>query len=103
MFPASMARGLEVKRKGGPVDAFVPDQTTGIEMQGILTARTKAKHPNAARLLLNYAMSPDGNNVFNNEPGGVTVYDASGLPKRYEQPKPSTISRKAEIFKLLGL
>ena len=74
----------------------------GIEMQVILTSRAKAKHPNAARLFANYILSPEGNKVFNDDPGGVTVYDTAGLPKGYQPPKAGVFSRREEIAKLFG-
>ena len=69
----------------------------------VLTARARAKHPNAARLMANYVMSPEGNKVFNDDPGGVTIYDTRGLPADYQAPKPGAITRKDLIIKLLGL
>ena len=62
---------------------------------------------NAARLLANYVMSREGNKVFNDDPGGVTIHDTSGLPKQYEAPKEgtgtqSTSQRREQLTKLLG-
>lgn len=68
-----------------------------------LTDRSRAKHPNAARLFANYVLSAEGNKVVNDDPGGVTLYDTSRLPKEYRSPMPGTASRKDQIVKLLGL
>lgn len=100
--PTTMAIVLTTKSKGAPLETVTPEFTTGLEMHALLTARGKAKHPNAARLLANYVMSPEGNKVFNDDPGNTTIYDASGLPKQY-QPSKSGLSRKEQIMKLLGL
>ncbi len=91
-----------LKDKGAPVDIITPDHTVGVEMQVILTHRAKARHPNAARLFVNYVMTPEGNKVFNSDPGSVSVYDTVALPKQYEPTKPDTPLRKELITKLLG-
>jgi iron(III) transport system substrate-binding protein len=103
MFLTSVARALEIKSKGGPVDIVFPESTSGIEIQAMLTHRARAKHPAAARLFAHYIMSLDGNRVYNDELGGASLYDPAGLPKRYQSPKPETLARKAELLKHLGL
>jgi iron(III) transport system substrate-binding protein len=101
--PTTSANVMTVKAKGAPVNMVAPDLTSGVELQVMLTARAKARHPNAARLFANYVLSREGNTVYNDEPAGVTMYDASGLPKDYQSPKPGTAARKGQIYKLLGL
>ena len=91
-----------LKDKGAPVDMTTPAYTTGVEMQVMLTAVAKSKHPNAARLLAHYVLSREGNKVFNDDPGGITMYDTAGLPKEYQNTKPENLARKATIIKLLG-
>lgn len=103
MFPTTSANIMTVKAMGGPVDMVTPDKTTGVEMQVMLSHRSKARHPNAARLFAHYVMSVEGNKVFNDEPAGVTMHDPSGLPRQYEAPKAGAISRRAEVLGLLGL
>lgn len=100
--PAVPALAQTVIAKGAPVALVFPELTTGVEMMVMLTARSKAKAPNAARLLANYVLTPEGNKVFNDDPGGITLYDKSGLPKQYESPKPGTVARKDAIAKSLG-
>ncbi len=103
MLPQVNSSVTDFQAKGAPVDMVTLGYTTGVEMQVMLTARKLAKHPNAARLFANYVMSKEGNTVLNADPGGVTMYDTSGLPKEYHSPKPDTISRKDQILKLLGV
>ena len=91
-----------LKDKGAPVAIVTPDHTVGVEMQAILTHRSKAKHPNAARLFVNFVMTPEGNKIFNADPGSVSVYDTAALPKQYEPTKPETVLRKELITRLLG-
>lgn len=92
-----------LRDKGAPVDQSIPDYTTGVEIQVTLTNRTKSRHPNAGRLFANYVMSLEGNKLVNADPGGVTIYAASGLPKEYQSPKAGTYARKDQIMKLFGL
>ena len=93
-----------IKDKGAPLGMVVPDMAVGVEQHVTLTARAKSKYPNAARLFANYVMSPEGNKVFNDDPGQAPIYAlGNSLPKDYRSPIPGTASRKAEIVKLLGL
>lgn len=101
--PTTMAIVRTMKDKGAPVDTYTPDFTTGLEVHLILTARGRTKQPNAARLFANYLMSPEGNKVFNDDPGNNSVYDVANLPKQYQSPKPGALARKDQILKLLGL
>ena len=101
--PTTMAIIRTVKDKGGPIDTVTPDLTTGLEMHILLTARSRAKQPNAARLFANYVMSPEGNKIFNDDPGNASVYDTATLPKEYQSPISDAVSRKDQILKLLGL
>ncbi len=102
MVPTLAAFVQDMIAKGAPLKLYTLDNTTGIEMQVLLTSRAKAKHPNAARLFANYILSPEGNKVFNDDPGGVTVYDQTGLPKGYQSPKAGIFTRRDEIAKLFG-
>lgn len=88
--------------KGAPIATAQPTMTTGVEMQITLGHRARAKHPNAARLWANFVMSPEGNRIFNADPGSLSVYDTSGLPAQYESPKPGAVVRVETFVKLLG-
>lgn len=102
-FPAIRAGVQATKDKGAPLELVTPEDTTGIEVEVILTSRAMAKHPNAARLLANFVLSEEGNKVFNADPGGMTIYDTSRLPKQYQAPQ-KTIdkARKDQLTRLLG-
>jgi len=82
LFPTTGGNIMDVRGKGAPVDMVVPEKTTGVEMQVMLTHRSKTKRSAAARLLANYLISLDGNKALNDEPGGITIYDAKGLPRQ---------------------
>lgn len=88
--------------KGAPIASVTPDYTTGVEQHVALTARANSRSPNAARLFANYVMSPEGNKVFNAEPGISTMYDASSLPKEYQTPNPDAVNQAAALTKQVG-
>ncbi len=91
-----------MKGRGAPIGDVYPSHTTGVEMQMFLTEPSKAKHPNAPRLVANFVLTPEGNSLFNADPGSVSVFDTSKLPAQYEPNKAGTVSRKAHLAKLLG-
>ena len=88
--------------KGAALGTVNDAPTAWVEQQVMPPVRAKSKRPNAARLFVNYVMSPEGNQVFNNEPGSTTIYSPS-LLQSYRAQKPLPASRPAEIVKLLGL
>ena len=98
--PNVAASVTAVTSKGAPVQFIIPDLATGVEMQLVLTQ--KSKHPNAANLLAHYVMSLEGNKVFNDDPGSLSVYDTSKLPKQYTSPKPGVYTRLGEIKRVLN-
>lgn len=102
MVPVLVPQLLGPKDKGAPLEIAKIDQTTGIEASVILTARAKAKRPNAARLFTNYLISPEGNKVLNSDTGAATIYDAGGLPAQYQPPNPTAAGRADYFAKLLG-
>lgn len=102
MLPVVQGQVQGAKDKGAPLNTVLIDYTTGVVTHVMLTTRSKAKHPNAGRLFINYVLSPEGNKVVNDDPGGFTIYDTSKLPKEYTSPKPGSAGRKDAIVKLLG-
>ncbi len=100
--PVVPAQVEATRGKGAPLATQVLDLTSGVEMQVILTARAKSKNPATARLMAHYVMTREGNAVYNDDPGGLTIFDTSKLPKLYQPPKPATAARAAEVAKLLG-
>lgn len=100
--PQSGGQMQGVIAKGAPIALVVPEQTTGFEIKLALTHRAKAKHPNAGRLFTHFVMSAEGNRIFNADPGSNSVYDLSGLPKRYQSPKRDAGDRLNKVAPLLG-
>lgn len=101
--PTTVALVTGQSERGAPVKAVIPPFTTGLEMHLMMTAKSKVKQPNAARLFAHYLLSRDGNKVLNDEFGSVGVYDDAGLPKDYVSSKADTVARKDQIFKLMGI
>ena len=102
MVPVLVPQLLGPKAQGAPLEIAKIDQTTGIEASVILTAKAKAKRPNAARLFTNYLISPEGNKVLNSDTGAATIYDVGGLPAQYQPPNPTAAGRADFFAKLLG-
>mgnify|MGYP001604735884 CR=1 FL=1 len=100
--PAVSAQISATRDKGAPIGLVIPSYATGVEMQIILTHRSKAKHPAAARLFAHFVMTPEGNKIFNSEPGSISVFDTANLPKEYVSPKPGALARRDLITRLLG-
>ncbi len=89
-----------LKEKGAPVEVVTPAFTSGVEMGIYLSA--KARHPNAARLAIHYAMTREGSKVQSSDPGSVDIFEPSGLPKEYQSPTADTPAFYEQINKLLG-
>lgn len=89
-----------VKVKGAPIEYVIPSFTTGVEMGVYVSA--KAKHPNAARLAIHYALTAEGSKIQSADPGSVDVHDPVGLPKEYQNPMPDTPTLYDQINRLLG-
>ena len=88
-----------LKDKGAPVEVVTPAFTSGVEMGIYLSA--KAKHPNAARLAIHYAMTREGSKVQSSDPGSVDIFEPTGLPKEYQSPTADTPAFYEQINKLL--
>ena len=103
MLPNIPATYAGMAAKGAPVKMVETEMTTGVEMSVLITARGKAKNPNAARLLANYSMTPEGNAIFNSSLGDVGIYDTAKLPRQYQQTKPNIVKRRQEVLDVLGI
>ena len=102
MLPVVQGQVQGAKDKGAPLNTILMSYTTGVVTHVMLTTKAKARHYNAGRLFINYVLSPEGNKVVNDDPGGFTIYDTSRLPKDYTSPKPGSAGRKDAIVKMLG-
>jgi iron(III) transport system substrate-binding protein len=105
LFPTSAALAGDVAKNGAPVATVQPDLSVGIETKVVLSAKARTPHPNAGQLLANYLMSQEGNKVYASDPGTVSVYDTSGLPKDYTSAAPDAESKanQQKLLPLLGL
>jgi iron(III) transport system substrate-binding protein len=71
--PYSLASSIEpLKAKGAPIDYVFPKNGTwAIERSAMIFK--EAPHPYAARVLLDYMMSQDGQQILNTDRAGYTV------------------------------
>ena len=93
---------LELKSKGAPVEIVAVEPTIAAGVYAGVPA--KAPHPNAARLLMHYLMSPDGQALYNQG----AVAPLGQLPGTLPLPKIADADLKAardaqkDIFAALG-
>jgi iron(III) transport system substrate-binding protein len=104
--PGFAALHESLKASGAPVGFVVPDVTSGTGAFVGLPA--KAPHPNAARLLVQFAFSKEGANKFCDFAGVVSPYGGgqSSMPKEFkpaQTQQANGAARKAELDRLLGL
>jgi ABC-type glycerol-3-phosphate transport system substrate-binding protein len=97
-----------VIESGGPIDDVMLEPNTGLESTAAIS--TEASHPNAARLLLNYVLSPEGQALLAKDVGASPLGDIPGalpLPNDY---RPGTyeaiqegLAQSDRFIKLVGL
>lgn len=105
LVPGAGSTTTELKASGAPIDMVIPDRTTGTEPLAFVAA--KAPHPNAARVLLNLMLTPEGQEQINGV--GLTsplsgVPGTYPLPKQYQKPKVAEAdAARDELLRLLGI
>ncbi|MEU7889714.1 extracellular solute-binding protein [Microbispora bryophytorum] len=93
---------VDPKSKGAPIDFIVPPLTSGAEVVPAIAA--KGRHPNAARLLVQYALSQEGSTTLADAAGAVSPYDTAKLPAQYISPDLSSAKdQQATVVSQLGL
>jgi iron(III) transport system substrate-binding protein len=104
-FPSTTSATASVKNQGGPVDISIPTPTTGVEQYGALV--TKAPHPSAAKLLLNFLMSEKGQELFNAGTASSPLGPLPGtlpLPAGYQQPPvDAAVKNQQRLLALVGI
>lgn len=98
-FPGNSPFILPLADKGAPIKYQAIENTSGLRIGAFLAA--KAKHPNAARLFLQYVLSEEGAAKFTGEPGLTSPHDVEGM-KHVTPEEPTSAEREKEILKLLG-
>lgn len=93
---------------GGPVDDVMLEPNTGLE--SLVSISTEASHPNAARLLVNYVLSPEGQALLAKDVGASPLGDIEGalpLPGDYRQGSYEAIqegmAQSDKVVELVGL
>lgn len=101
LVPTAGQQIKEPNERGAKLALMQFDFTTGSQIEVILTAPAKAKHPNAARLFANFIMSSEGNKIYAADPSTVGIYDTAALPKQYQPLK--HVPGLEEAVRQLGL
>lgn len=91
--------------KGAPLDDITPKVNTGLE--SILAVSTKAKHPNAARLLANFVLTRGGQEVLSKDTASSPMTGIPGalaLPANFRRAKINeALARGPQLAQLLDL
>jgi|ADGO01.1.fsa_nt_gi ABC-type Fe3+ transport system, periplasmic component len=91
--------------KGAPIGLVFPNPTTGVEQ--FTAVMQRAPHPNAARLLMDFLLSEDGQKIMNEKTGSSPRGALEGtlpLPEGYVRADFERANeRQDELFSLLGL
>lgn len=95
---------VPLQAAGAPLADILVSPTTGVELVGGVSAA--APHPNAARLFLDFLLSPEGQSLFN--AGGGTsalagVAGAEALPEGYRAADIPVGEEAQSLVKALGL
>jgi iron(III) transport system substrate-binding protein len=103
-FPTVPTNVTDLIAQKAPVRDFYPEQTTGSQI--VAGVATKAPHPNAARLLLNFMLTMDGQRVLNQGTTAILpgVPGATPLPPQYVAPDLGKASSTSDqILSLLAI
>ena len=105
VYPSLLSVSNPLKAQGASVETVFPTPTTGVEQYAGIS--TRAPHPNAARLFMDYLLGEEAQQIINENIGSSVLGDLEGtvpLPDGYESPDvPGAVSKKAEILSALGL
>ncbi|MTK03574.1 ABC transporter substrate-binding protein [Micromonospora sp. CP22] len=90
------------KEKGAPIEFVAPELTSGAEVVPGVAAN--GRNPNAARLLVQYALSKEGSVTLADAAGAVSPYDTGKLPGQYVSPDLAGAgTQQASVLARLGL
>jgi iron(III) transport system substrate-binding protein len=103
-FPTTVAVVQPLKDAGAPIDTVYFTPATGVEQYTALI--DGGPHPNAAKLLLSFLMSEDGQALINEGTSASVLPDVPGtlpLPEDYTAPRILEANQqKADILEALG-
>jgi ABC-type Fe3+ transport system substrate-binding protein len=99
--PTSLTALNDLISKGAPIGYAIPSPTTGVEMT--ISLSEGAKNPNAARLFVDFVLSPEGQALINAKTGASVL---PNIPGTLEYPKdyvaPDIAAAQAEKAQLLA-
>ncbi len=96
--------GVAALPERAPVKSFIPEVTTGTQMELGFINPEKIAHPNAAKLFVHYVLSPEGNEQQAKVGANIWVLDPTKPAEAIASMKaaPDAADRKDQILKLLG-
>lgn len=96
--------GVAALPERAPVKSFIPEVTTGTQMELGFINPEKVANPNAAKLFINYVLSPEGSEQQAIVGANIWVLDPSKPAEAIAAMKaaPDAADRKDQILKLLG-
>ena len=90
------------KAEGAPIEFVAPELTSGAEV--VVGIAAEARHPNAARLLVQFALSREGSMSLADAAQAVSPFDTANLPSQYVSPDlASAEEQQANVMARLGL
>ena len=96
---------VEMATISAPLDDVIPTPSSGLE--SMLAIFSKAKHPNAARLLSDFILSRPGQEVLSKDTAASPLGDIPGalpLPTGFQRAKiKEAIARAPQLLQLLGV
>jgi iron(III) transport system substrate-binding protein len=94
-----------LQKQGAPVSDAIPDVSIGNENWATVSAA--APHPNGARLLLNFLMSPKGQELINKDVSASVlpnIPNTTPLPKNYQDADyAQAAANQAKLLELYGV
>jgi iron(III) transport system substrate-binding protein len=105
LVPGTRSDALELQKEKAPVADIYPSPTVGNESYVAISA--KAPHPNGAKLLLNFLLSPEAQSIYVKDGYASVLPNIPGaepLPKGYTGPSPKEAQDNSQkMLDLLGI
>ncbi|HEX6513147.1 MAG TPA: extracellular solute-binding protein [Chloroflexota bacterium] len=104
LVPGTHSDTLELQKDKAPIQEIIPSPAVGNE--SFVGVSTKAPHPNGARLLFNFIISPEAQSIYVKDgyASVLTLPGADPLPPGYVSPSPKeALAASTKMLDLLGI
>jgi ABC-type Fe3+ transport system substrate-binding protein len=104
LVPGTHSDTLDLAKDKAPIAEIIPSPAVGNE--SFLGVSAKAPHPNGARLLFNFMLSPEAQSIYVKDgyASVLTLPGADLLPPGYESPNPKeALAASQKMLDLLGI